>query len=146
MKSTLLFAALCLAYTLASAQAAPVGLWKTLDDETQKEKSVIRLTESGGVLSGTIERLLDPAKQDARCDKCPDPLKDKPIQGMTVLRNVVNNADDSTVWDGGEILDPNNGKYYKVRLKPIDGGKRLEVRGYIGMPMLGRTQVWSRVE
>ena len=53
---------------------------------------------------------------------------------------------DSIPGGGGEILDPNNGKVYKVRLKPADGGKKLDVRGYIGAPLLGRTQTWIRVE
>ena len=132
---------------IAHAQATPAGLWKTIDDETKKEKSLIRITESGGVFTGKLEKLLDPtAKADAVCDKCSDERKDKRVVGLTILRNVVKDAEDQTLWSGGDILDPNNGKVYKVRLRPIDGGKRLEVRGYVGMPMLGRTQTWVRVE
>ncbi|MBA3597900.1 MAG: DUF2147 domain-containing protein [Methylibium sp.] len=133
---------------LAHAQAptTPVGLWKTIDDDTKEEKSLVRISESGGVLSGKIEKLLAPKRQDSTCDKCSDELKDKPIAGMTIINGVKQNADDATRWDGGEILDPNNGKTYKVRLKPIEGGKKLEVRGYIGSPLLGRTQTWVRVE
>ena len=137
---------LSLSALAAQAQSTPVGLWKTVDDETKQEKSLVRVTESGGVLSGRIEKLLDPAKQDSKCDKCTDERKDQPIAGMTIVRNVKQNASDATLWDGGEILDPNNGKTYKVRLKPADGGKKLEVRGYIGAPLLGRTQTWHRVE
>ena len=85
-------------------------------------------------------------KPDAKCDKCTGERKDQPILGLPIIRNVKANADDATLWDGGEILDPNNGKTYKVRLKPADGGKKLEVRGYIGAPLLGRTQTWIRVE
>ena len=136
-----------LAATLAHAQATPVGLWKTIDDETKTEKSLIRLTENSGVLSGKIEKLLDPSsKPDALCDKCTDERKDKPVVGMTVIKAVKQNSADKGMWDGGEILDPNNGKVYKVRLVPKDDGKKLDVRGYIGMPMLGRTQTWLRVE
>ena len=130
---------------LAHAQATPAGLWKSIDDETKKEKSLIRITESGGVLTGKLEKLLDPtAKPDAVCDKCSDDRKDKPIVGMTLIKGVKQNADDKAKWDGGEILDPNNGKTYKVRLTPIDGGKTLEVRGFIG-PFY-RNQTWTRVE
>ena len=64
----------------------------------------------------------------------------------TLIRSVKQNDGDKAVWDGGDILDPNNGKVYRVRLKPIDGGGKLEVRGYIGTPMLGRSQTWIRVE
>ena len=136
-----------LAQAQAQAQATPVGLWKTIDDETKTEKSLIRLTENSGVLSGKIEKLLDPSsKPDALCDKCTDERKDKPVIGMTVIKAVKQNSADKGMWDGGEILDPNNGKVYKVRLVPKDDGKKLDVRGYIGMPILGRTQTWIRVE
>ena len=147
MKTWLLAGALALVGLSASAQNTPLGLWKTIDDDGKTEKSLVRITESGGVFSGKIEKLLDPdAKPDARCDKCSDERKDQPILGLSIIRNVKANADDATLWDGGEILDPNNGKTYRVRLKPADGGKRLEVRGYIGAPLLGRTQTWHRVE
>ena len=139
-------AVLSLVANLAMAQASPTGLWKTIDDETKAEKSLVRVSETAGVFSAVIEKLLDPAKQDAKCDKCSDERKDKPVMGMTILRDVKKSSSDSELWDGGDILDPNNGKVYKVRLKPVDGGKKMEVRGYIGMPMLGRTQTWIRVE
>ena len=130
----------------AFAQASPVGLWKTIDDETKAEKSLVRVVESGGALLGRVEKLLDPSRQDAKCDKCSDERKDQPIAGMTILRNLRQSADDKGLWEGGEILDPNNGKTYRARVKPVDGGQKLEVRGYIGAPLLGRTQTWIRVE
>jgi len=130
---------------LTLAQTTPVGLWKTIDDDTKAEKSLVRITESSGAVVGRIEKLLDPTKQDAKCDKCSDARKDQPVTGMTIITGVKPN-DDKSMWEGGEILDPNNGKLYKVRIKPVDGGKKLEVRGYIGAPMLGRTQTWIRVE
>jgi uncharacterized protein (DUF2147 family) len=147
MKAAIVAGALALAGLPIWAQNTPVGVWKTIDDETKKEKSLVRISEAGGVFSGKIEKLLDPdSKPDAKCDKCTDERKDRPILGLPIIRNVKVNADDATLWDGGEILDPNNGKTYKVRLRPADGGKKLEVRGYIGAPLLGRTQTWHRVE
>ncbi|HEX2010046.1 MAG TPA: DUF2147 domain-containing protein [Roseateles sp.] len=146
MKSLIAATTLALCSGLALAQATPAGLWKTIDDESKTEKSLVRVSEAGGVFSAKIEKIFDPAKQDAKCDKCTDDRKDQPIVGLNILRNVKKNASDAELWDGGEILDPNNGKVYKVRMKPIEGGKKLEVRGYIGMPMLGRTQTWVRVE
>ena len=132
---------------LAHAQATPAGLWKTIDDDSKKEKSLIRITEAGGVYTGKLEKLLDPAtKPDAVCEKCSDDRKDKPLVGMTLVKGVKQNDDDKGMWDGGEILDPNNGKTYKVRMTPKDEGKTLAVRGYIGAPLLGRTQTWVRVE
>ena len=129
----------------AFAQAGPAGLWKTIDDDTKQEKSLVRIVDNGGVLSGRIEKLLDPsARADAVCDKCTDERKDKPIVGMTILRNLKQNADDKEWWDGGDVTDPNNGKVYKARLRTIEGGKKLQMRGYMG-PFY-RTQTWIRVE
>ena len=137
--------ALVLAFTAgaAFAQASPVGLWKTIDDETKQEKSLVRISESAGVLSGRIEKIVDPAKQDSVCDKCEDARKGQKVLGMTIVEGVKKNAGEP-YWDGGTILDPNNGKTYKVRLTPQDGGKTLEVRGFIGF--LYRNQTWQRVE
>jgi uncharacterized protein (DUF2147 family) len=145
IKTALTALALSIASLSAFAQLSPVGLWKTIDDDTKKEKSLVRITENGGVYSGTIEKFLDPTtKADAVCDKCTDERKDKPILGMTILRNLKQSADDKGVYDGGDIVDPNNGKVYRTRLKPIEDGKKLEMRGYIG-PFY-RTQIWSRVD
>jgi len=143
MKS--LFAAALLSPVLAFAQATPVGLWKTIDDDGKTAKSLVRISEQGGTLTGSIDKLLDPtAPPDARCDKCSDDRKDKPVLGLQIIRGV--KPDGDGLWDHGEILDPNNGKTYRTRLKPVDGGKKLEVRGYIGAPLFGRTQTWVRVE
>jgi len=133
------------AHVGAFAQATPAGLWKTIDDDSNKEKSLVRITDNGGVLTGKIEKLLDPAtKQDAVCDKCPDERQGKPILGLTILRNLKQNADDKAWWDGGDVTDPDNGKIYRARVRPIEGGKKLQMRGYIG-PFY-RTQTWIRVE
>ena len=134
------------ASVVAMAQTTPAGLWKTIDDDGKTEKSLVRIVDTGGVISGKVEKIFDPAKADAKCDKCEDARKDQPVVGMTILEGVKKDAEENNLWDGGQILDPNNGKTYKVRLKPIEGGKKLEVRGYIGTPFLGRTQTWIRVE
>jgi len=145
MKNTAIATLLSLAAVSAFAQMSPVGVWKTIDDDTKKEKSLVRITESNGVLSGRIEKLLDPdTRPDTVCEKCTDERKGQPVLGMTILRNLKPGADDKTVFEGGDITDPNNGKVYRARLKPVDGGRKLEMRGYIG-PFY-RTQVWLRVE
>ena len=141
MRNAALALVLAAAAGTAAAQATPVGLWKTIDDETRQEKSYVRITEADGALTGRIEKVLDPARQDAKCEKCTDERKDKPVTGMTILRNAKANGD---AWEGGDILDPNNGKVYRVRLRPEEGGRQLEVRGYIG-PFY-RNQHWIRVE
>jgi uncharacterized protein (DUF2147 family) len=144
MRAISMAGVLALASLSAWAQSTPVGLWKTIDDDGKTEKSLVRISESGGVLTGKIEKIFDPSKQDSTCDKCSDERKDKPVLGMTILRNLKQDAEDKDAWTGGDVLDPNNGKVYRARLKAIDGGKALQMRGYLG-PFY-RTQVWQRVE
>ena len=138
--------ALALACGLAAAQATPAGLWKTVDDSTKKEKSLVRIVESGGVYTRKVEKIIDPdSPKDAVCKDCTDDRKDKPVVGMTIIRNMKASGD-KDVFEGGDILDPNNGKVYSAKLTLVDGGKKLDVRGYVGTPLLGRTQTWQRVE
>lgn len=122
---------------------SPVGSWSTIDDKTHQPKSVVRITEAGGVLSGTVEKIIDPAKQDSKCDDCAhdDPRKGKPVLGMTILTGLKKEGDN--VYGGGQILDPNNGKTYNAKVTVIDGGRKLEMRGSI--LFFGRTQTWIRV-
>jgi uncharacterized protein (DUF2147 family) len=139
--------ALVLLCALPVFAQTPVGVWKTIDDTTGKPSGLIRIVDSNGILSGIVEKMLDPKdKPDAVCDLCTDERKDKPILGMTILRNIKKNTSDAQKWDGGDILDPNNGKVYRARLNLAENNKTLNVRGYIGTPLLGRSQVWERVE
>ena len=125
----------------AFAQAAsPAGLWKSIDDETRQPKALIRITDSSGVINGRIEKILTD-KPDAVCEACSGELKDKPVQGMQILQGLKADGD---WYEGGTILDPNNGKVYKAKLRVVDGGAKLEVRGVIGISLLGRTQTWLR--
>jgi uncharacterized protein (DUF2147 family) len=131
---------------LAWADAnSPVGLWKSIDDSSGKPTALIRITESGGELQGKIEKLFrEPGEeQNPRCDACTDTRKGQPILGMTIVSGLRKHGD---AYDGGEILDPKNGKVYKSKLTLSDGGKKLDVRGYIGVPMFGRSQTWVRQE
>jgi uncharacterized protein (DUF2147 family) len=147
MKQLLAACALVLATAPALAQNTPVGLWKSIDDDTKKEKSLVRIVEADGVLVGRIEKLLDPdRKPDAVCEKCDDDRKDKPVLGLNIIRGVQKTPTDAGAWEGGTILDPAKGKVYRLRLQMADEGRKLEVRGYIGTPMLGRSQTWIRVE
>ncbi|HNT40509.1 MAG TPA: DUF2147 domain-containing protein [Rubrivivax sp.] len=143
MQKILIALALAAAAGTALAQATPAGLWRTIDDETKQEKSLVRIADEGGTLTGRIEKLTDPAKAESKCEKCEGAKKDQPIVGMTIIEGVKKNPDEP-YWDGGTILDPNNGKSYKVRLTPKDEGKILEVRGFIG-PFY-RNQTWLRVQ
>jgi uncharacterized protein (DUF2147 family) len=132
--------------TSALAQAAtPVGRWTTIDDETKKPKSVIAIYEENGKLFGKIEKLYREPNEDQNpvCDKCEGALKNQPILGMVIMKDLKKDDDE---WTGGTILDPANGKTYKCKIAVEDGGKKLKVRGYIGMALLGRTQHWVKAE
>ena len=125
------------------AQMTPVGVWRTVDDKTGEVSSEVRISDNAGVLSGRIEKLLrKDVKQDDVCDKCTDERKNKPVLGLEIIRGG-KKADSKDLWEGGKILDPDNGKDYALRLTPIDGGKQLQVRGYIAF--FYRTQIWTRV-
>ena len=122
----------------------PVGVWRNVDDKTGEAKAEIRITEAAGVLTGRIEkRLSKDAKADEVCNECSDDRKGKPVTGLEIIRGA-KKAEGQDVWEGGKILDPENGRNYTLRLTPIEGGKKLEVRGSIGP--FGRTQTWLRVQ
>lgn len=145
-RTVALAAAALMAAAPAFAQdSSPVGLWKNIDDVTGKPKALIRITEENGVVQGKIEKLFRAAgeEQNPLCDKCTDARKNQPIIGMVFMSGL---KKDGKEYAGGEILDPDNGKVYKSKLKLADGGKKLEVRGYIGVPLLGRSQTWLRQE
>lgn len=126
------------------AQMTPVGLWRNVDDKTGEAKAEIRIVENAGVLSGKLEkRLGKDIKPDDVCDECSDDRKDKPILGLEIIRGA-KKTDGKEVWEGGKILDPENGRNYTLRMTPMEGGKKLEIRGSFGP--FGRTQTWVRVQ
>ena len=128
--------------TLASANS-PVGQWHTIDDSTGEIKSLVVIVEQQGQVRGRVEKLLrKDADQNAKCEKCSDDRKNKPILGLEIIRGAKKSSS-KNVWEDGEILDPENGKTYGLRLTPVENGAKLEVRGSIGP--FGRTQTWVRV-
>ncbi|OON64421.1 hypothetical protein B0920_14165 [Massilia sp. KIM] len=138
-----LIAALFASSAAWAQNASPVGTWKTIDDETGKPKALVRITEEQGVLTGRIEKLFRGPNEDQnpKCVKCEGARKDQPIIGLTILSGLKKEGDEYT---GGEILDPAKGKTYKSKATLKDNGNMLEVRGYIGAPMFGRSQTWVR--
>jgi len=145
---TLAAGLLLVAGSAFAASDTPVGTWKQIDDETHQPKSIIEITDNNGELQAHIVKLLNRSPEDiardgavALCKKCDGARHDQPIEGMNIMWGV---SKDDDVWDGGKILDPKSGKVYKVRLKLLDGGQKLDVHGYIGFALLGRSQVWER--
>ncbi|HMA08867.1 MAG TPA: DUF2147 domain-containing protein [Ramlibacter sp.] len=128
----------------AWAQASPTGLWRSIDDKTGEPKAEIRIAESDGALKGHIEKVLrKDAKPDAKCDECKDERKGQPMVGLEIIRGA-KKVDGKDVWEGGKILDPENGREYRLRLTPADDGRKLDVRGSFGP--FWRTQHWVRVQ
>jgi len=135
----MLFTTLCFALaTLCSAQS-PLGMWKTIDDTDNVAKSYIEIHEMDGMLYATVRELL-PAADFTHCAKCKGDKKDAPITGMTLMREMSPDGDE---WSGGYILDPASGKEYRCEIS-LTSKDKLKVRGYIGTPLLGRTQYWYR--
>ena len=145
MRKTLTMAVL-LAGTGVQAQMTPIGLWQSVDDGNGQPKAEIAIAQAAdGRLFGKVERsLVVNSTSDPHCVLCTDDRKNQPKIGMEIIRGG-KKAEGKDLWEGGKILDPENGKEYSLRLTPTDGGRKLEVRGYIGAPILGRTQVWNRI-
>jgi uncharacterized protein (DUF2147 family) len=122
---------------------SPTGAWRTIDDKTKKERSIIRITEVNGEFRGVVEKIFDQPDDDPAhlCKECKGERKDKPIIGMTILWGL---RKDGNGWAGGEILDPKNGKIYKAKMSLTEDGMSLNVRGFIGVSLIGRTQTWLR--
>ncbi|NDC60643.1 MAG: DUF2147 domain-containing protein [Betaproteobacteria bacterium] len=138
-------AALTLCACTAWAQMTPVGTWHTIDDETNKPKGEVTITDNNGLLTGVVGRsLVDDPKAKTICDLCKDERKDQPILGMEIIRGLKQEGNKNLWGGGGKILDPTNGKIYTLEMEPIEGGKKMKVRGYIG-PFY-RTQIWLRVD
>ena len=123
---------------------SPAGHWLTTDI-WGRPTGVIRIDQVGGEYRGWIEKIFPAAGEgpDPRCVHCAGERKDQPFIGLNLLWGLKEQGDE---YRGGEILDPRSGRTYPVRLKLEDGGKKLDVRGYLGVPLLGRSLVWNRVE
>jgi uncharacterized protein (DUF2147 family) len=143
-KQAALAGVLLVSAVTAMAQAnSPVGTWQTIDDNTGRPKALVQISEdSSGTLDGKVIKGLNPNDQpDRRCTACTDARKDQLMLGMTIIHDMKKDGDD---WDGGNILDPENGKVYKCKMRLEEGGQKLVVRGYIGVSLLGRSQTWIR--
>jgi len=118
-----------------------IGIWQSIDDKTGQAKSLIEISVIDGVYSGKILKVLNSDQTNPICNKCKGEKANQPIEGMTIIDNVKKIKD---YWGEGTILDPKNGKTYKVKFTLIEDGNKLNVRGFVGIPTLGRTQVWLR--
>jgi uncharacterized protein (DUF2147 family) len=146
MKKTFFAVLLILLWSVSVARAdgSPIGKWKTIDDETKKEKSIVEVYEQDGKIYGKILQLLQEKDggKSKLCEKCTGSDHNKPTVGMVFLKGL---KADGNEYGGGTIMDPNNGKTYKCKLEVLEGGAKMKVRGFIGFSLLGRNQFWYRV-
>ena len=145
MKTLFVAATLMAASSLVAAAGSPVGTWRSIDDKTRQERSIITITEENSELKGVVEKLFDQPGDDPAhlCKECKGERKDKPIIGMTILWGLKKDGD---AWAGGEIFDPKNGKTYRCKMTLSEDGNSLNVRGFIGISLIGRTQTWLRAQ
>ncbi len=137
MKKLLLTFVLSLFGVMSFAQIE--GKWKTIDDETKQAKSIVEIYKKGDQYYGKISQLLiKPAS--STCTECKDDRKGKPILGLEIIRGLKKEGDEFT---GGTITDPKSGKTYKCTI--TKSGDKLNVRGYVGVSMFGRSQTWQKV-
>lgn len=119
-----------------------LGKWKTIDDKTGKPKSIVEIYEKNGKVYGKVLDILNPAMRDGKCEKCEKEYKDKPILGLVLITGLEKDGDE---YNGGRILDPESGNLYKCMIK-LTGKDKLEVRGYMGFSLIGRSQTWVRAK
>ncbi len=124
------------------AELSPAGKWLTIDDKTNKPRSIVQIYTEKNEYFAKILKVFPQPGDTGICHNCPGELKGKPIENLTFMWNVKPTGNNE--WGEGRILDPKNGKLYRVKLSLSPDGKTLKVRGYIGISLLGRTQEWIR--
>lgn len=142
MKRILFTVTMMLVCVIAFAQSGDiVGKWTTIDDETGKAKSTVEIfKKSDGKYYGKIHQLLQKPENE-NCVKCKDDRKNKPLVGLEIIRGLKKDGNEFT---GGTITDPKSGKTYKCTI--TRKGDKLDVRGYVGFSLMGRTQVWNKAK
>lgn len=121
------------------------GLWRNIDDKTGSSKAVLEIRqESNGTYVAKIIKVTPRPGYTPKetCINCPAPYTNKPILGLDVLTGL--KADGDNTYVGGKILDPLSGKIYSTKVKLSPNGKRITLRGYVGVSALGRSQTWIR--
>lgn len=130
--------------TAAVATSSAVGLWKTIDDKSSEARSIVEIFEKDEKLFGKIVKIYPHQGNQDTCTQCKDEFKDKLILGLQFMWDLKKISEKSQAYDGGKILDPENGTVYRAKIKLISNGTKLEVRGYMGISLFGRSQEWLK--
>lgn len=141
-KNVIMLLAFGLFITFSSNAQSIFGKWKTIDDETGLEKSIVEIYNVNGKAFAKILQVLEKGKEDKICDLCKGDKKNKPVKGMVIIDGLSKDVDE---WNNAKILDPKTGKEYKCYIT-LENNNKLKVRGYIGFALLGRTQYWTRIQ
>lgn len=141
--SALIALGLLLSMAAQAESMSAEGNWRTIDDATGEAKSIVRIWNDGGELKGDIVELLNPSEPNPVCSECKGGRRNQPLEGLNILWGLQQDGDE---WVDGKIVDPQNGKEYSAQLKVTEGGSQLEVRGYLGFALIGRTQTWERLD
>ena len=149
LKTGLLTTALLISCSLFASSDSIVGKWRNIDDKTGFSKGIVEIFQNkDGTYSGKVAEITPHPGYTPKeiCDLCSGNDRNKPIIGMTILHNFKVSPNNPNEYNQGMILDPSNGKHYKAKMKLNASGKRLSLRGYIGVEMIGRSQTWIRYE
>jgi uncharacterized protein (DUF2147 family) len=136
-----IFSSVATAATAATTNSVE-GYWQTIDGKTKKPSSIIEIQKNGAIVNGKVVKTYSPGSQKSLCVACQGVQKNKPILGLTIIKGMQCTAN---TCEHGTILDPRDGKVYHATMKLVNNGQTLKVRGYIGMPLLGKTVIWQRV-
>lgn len=132
--------------TLAAPTAEPtaVGLWEQVDESSGKAESWFKISERNGVYEGNVVKIFSKPGEDENfvCSKCEGSEKGAPVLGLTLIKGMQRNG---LAYENGTIMDPRDGAVYRALMKLSPDGRKLEVRGYLGISLFGRTQVWNRL-
>lgn len=154
MKKILQCSLLCLSFLMFTfafannAAVSPIGYWKTIDDVTHRPQAIMRIYRSGNTLSGEIVKIFPGPGHDQNqvCTACTGYRHNKRIVGMVIMDGFTQNPSNPAEWNEGHILDPSDNETYRCMLTISPDNRTLNVRGYIGVSMFGRTQTWIRVK
>ena len=146
MKSKFFIAGLTLSMLCGGAFAQDLtGTWQQIDDKSGSPKAIIEIRkESNNTYTGKIVKITPRPGYTPKetCINCPAPYTNKPILGMDVMKGLKHSG--NTNYTGGKIIDPLSGNIYSCKAKLSSNGKRLTLRGYVGISALGRSQTWIR--
>jgi uncharacterized protein (DUF2147 family) len=129
-----------------SAEPTAEGLWEQVDENTGKAESWFRITEKSGIYQGIIVKIFPKPGEDPHakwlCTKCEGEERNAPVVGLALIKGMRRQG---LSYDSGTIMDPRDGTVYRALMNLSPDGRKLEVRGFLGISLFGRSQIWNRL-